>query len=175
MYYGANNTYKALRIVGKDYNLYYSVWCTNEHELYDLTVSPSIPSPPISLTDKIPQNDPHQLNNLYPTTSYTLSSTPEPTILNIPISKVLPRLDALLLVTKSCKAHTCVDPWSVIHPKGDVKTLGDALNVKFDGFYRSLKEERKVGFTKCELGYIKESEGVQELGVVFDEDVKYEL
>ena len=34
-----NNTYKAIRIVSKEYNLYYSVWCTNEHELYDLNVS----------------------------------------------------------------------------------------------------------------------------------------
>lgn len=36
--YGSNNTYKALRLIGKNYNIYYSVWCTNEHELYDLTV-----------------------------------------------------------------------------------------------------------------------------------------
>jgi N-acetylglucosamine-6-sulfatase len=36
--YGPNNTYKALRVVGSNYSLYYSVWCTNEHELYDLTV-----------------------------------------------------------------------------------------------------------------------------------------
>jgi arylsulfatase A-like enzyme len=35
----ANNTYKALRIVSDSWNLYYSVWCTNEHELYDLNVS----------------------------------------------------------------------------------------------------------------------------------------
>lgn len=34
-----NNTYKAVRIIGKDYDLYYSVWCTNEHELYDIKVS----------------------------------------------------------------------------------------------------------------------------------------
>ncbi len=33
-----NNTYKAIRVIGKEYNLYYSVWCTNEHELYDLIV-----------------------------------------------------------------------------------------------------------------------------------------
>jgi arylsulfatase A-like enzyme len=33
-----NNTYKALRIVSDSWNLYYSVWCTNEHELYDLEV-----------------------------------------------------------------------------------------------------------------------------------------
>lgn len=34
-----NNTYKAIRIASEEYNLYYSVWCTNEHELYDLNVS----------------------------------------------------------------------------------------------------------------------------------------
>lgn len=33
-----NNTYKALRIISQEYNLYYSVWCTGEHELYDLNV-----------------------------------------------------------------------------------------------------------------------------------------
>lgn len=34
-----NNTYKALRLIGDTYNLYYSVWCTNETELYDMTVN----------------------------------------------------------------------------------------------------------------------------------------
>jgi hypothetical protein len=34
-----NNTYKAIRVIGKDYNLYYSVWCHGEHELYDLKVN----------------------------------------------------------------------------------------------------------------------------------------
>jgi arylsulfatase A-like enzyme len=34
-----NNTYKAVRVIGKNYNLYYSVWCSGEHQLYDLTVS----------------------------------------------------------------------------------------------------------------------------------------
>lgn len=34
-----NNTYKALRVIGPEYNLYYAVWCNNEHELYDLSVS----------------------------------------------------------------------------------------------------------------------------------------
>ncbi len=29
-----NNTYKSLSLLGSGYNLYYSVWCTNEHELY---------------------------------------------------------------------------------------------------------------------------------------------
>jgi len=33
-----NNTYKALRIVADEYDLAYMVWCTNEHELYDMKV-----------------------------------------------------------------------------------------------------------------------------------------
>jgi N-acetylglucosamine-6-sulfatase len=33
-----NNTYKAVRVIGQGYNLYYSVWCNNEHELYNLEV-----------------------------------------------------------------------------------------------------------------------------------------
>lgn len=33
-----NNTYKGLRLISPDFNLYYSVWCSGEHELYDLTV-----------------------------------------------------------------------------------------------------------------------------------------
>lgn len=33
-----NNTYKAIRVISDDYNLYYAVWCTNEKELYDLKV-----------------------------------------------------------------------------------------------------------------------------------------
>lgn len=34
-----NNTYKSVRLIGDGFDLYYSVWCNNEHELYDLTVS----------------------------------------------------------------------------------------------------------------------------------------
>jgi N-acetylglucosamine-6-sulfatase len=33
-----NHTYKALRVIGEDYNLRYTVWCNGEHELYDLQV-----------------------------------------------------------------------------------------------------------------------------------------
>jgi arylsulfatase A-like enzyme len=33
-----NHTYKALRVVGNDYNLLYTVWCSGEHELYDMLV-----------------------------------------------------------------------------------------------------------------------------------------
>lgn len=33
-----NNTYKATRIIGPRYSLYYSIWCNNEHALYDMNV-----------------------------------------------------------------------------------------------------------------------------------------
>ncbi|KAL3427443.1 Arylsulfatase 3 [Phlyctema vagabunda] len=150
--FGSNNTYKALRVIGENYNLFYSVWCTNEHELYDLTT------------------DPYQINNLYVTTK----SLPEPSIMGIPLSKVLPRLDALLMVTKSCKGATCVKPWRVLHPQGDVETLGDALRGEFDTFYEQ-ELQQKVSFDKCELGYIVQSEGPQAHQLAFGESLKYEL
>lgn len=42
--YFPNNTYKHVRVIGNDYDLAYAVWCTNEHELYDMTVRHPIPS-----------------------------------------------------------------------------------------------------------------------------------
>ncbi len=33
---GLNNTYKSLRVIGEDYDLAYTVWCSNEHELYEM-------------------------------------------------------------------------------------------------------------------------------------------
>ena len=36
-----NNTYYSLRVVGEDYSFYYSVWCDNEHEMYEMIVSVS--------------------------------------------------------------------------------------------------------------------------------------
>jgi N-acetylglucosamine-6-sulfatase len=65
-------------------------------------------------------------------------------------------LDALVVVLKSCKGETCIQPWKVLHPEGDVKSLVDSLKPGFDVFYH---EQPKVSFSKCELGYIKESEG----------------
>lgn len=39
-----NHTYKALRVIGEGYNLRYTVWCSGEHELYDLQVSRPVSS-----------------------------------------------------------------------------------------------------------------------------------
>lgn len=77
------------------------------------------------------------------------------TILGVSMRKVQERLDALLLVLKTCKGRTCRRPWEALHPDGRVKTLVDALNPKFDNFY---KRQHKVKYERCEKGYRPEFE-----------------
>ncbi|KAL3420736.1 arylsulfatase [Phlyctema vagabunda] len=136
-----NNTYKGLRIIGEGYNLYYSIWCNNEHELYDM------------------DSDPYQLDNLLLKRADTDSGLSRSTVLGLPISKVVARLDSLLFVLKSCKSDTCVTPWRSLHPKGDVLTLNDALSIHYDSLYEV--EQKKVIFNRCERGYIVDAEGPQ--------------
>ena len=81
-------------------------------------------------------------------------------ILGRPVSKLIHRLDALLLVLKSCKGSTCTRPWHVLHPSGDVQNLKEALGSKFDFFYE--KEQAKAEFSRCEPGYILDAEGPQD-------------
>lgn len=75
------------------------------------------------------------------------------------------RLDALMMVLKSCKRRECTDPWAVLHPEGGIKSLKDALVDKYDAFYHA---QPKVAFTSCELGYLKDAEGPQNVNV-FDQ------
>ncbi|KAH8663062.1 alkaline-phosphatase-like protein [Tricladium varicosporioides] len=135
-----NNTYKALRLIGEGYNFYYSVWCTGETELYDMV------------------NDPDQLHNLIPSALSPHPQLSPATFLGRSVNEIITRLDALLLVIKSCKGITCHEPWKVLHPRGDIAGLRDALHSKLDEFYEA---QPKVAFTKCELGHIVESEGPQ--------------
>ncbi|KAF3010388.1 hypothetical protein E8E15_001426 [Penicillium rubens] len=133
-----NNTYKSVRLLGEGYNLYYSVWCNNEHELYDLST------------------DPYQLNNLYPTTSH--AGINETRILGRSLNQAINRLDALLMVLKSCQGVTCIQPWDVLQPVDPVSTLQHALNKEYDGFYGA---QPQVSFDWCDSGYIVEAEGAQ--------------
>ncbi|KAF3017781.1 hypothetical protein E8E14_008686 [Neopestalotiopsis sp. 37M] len=52
------------------------------------------------------------------------------------------RLNALLLVMKSCEKDTCRDPWGVIQPPNAaperVSSLGDALDPKYDDFFATF-------------------------------------
>ncbi|KAJ2997326.1 hypothetical protein NUW58_g683 [Xylaria curta] len=125
-----NNTYKAMRVVGKSYNLHYQVWCNNEHELYDLTTDPG-----------------QMVNLLHP--DERLHST----LLSLPLDKVVQRLDSLLFVLKSCRAQTCIHPWRALHPGGDVETLKDALSLRFDEFYQKRAERIKFDrWRDCDVG-----------------------
>ncbi|KIW48420.1 uncharacterized protein PV06_01006 [Exophiala oligosperma] len=145
-----NNTYKGLRLIGDGYSLYYSVHCTGEHEFYD-----SI-------------NDPGQLVNLFDdrdvSAAYSLRGRP--------FDEIIHRLDALMMVLKSCKSESCLKPWDALHSSGNVATLKDALHPDFDAFY---KAQPKVAFTSCELGYIREAEGPQDANVLGSAATRLEL
>ncbi|KAB8079676.1 alkaline-phosphatase-like protein [Aspergillus leporis] len=130
----SNNTYKSARVLGDGYSLYYSVWCHGEHELYDLT------------------SDPYQIHNIYTSKNSTSH------LLGRPLQTVVARLDALLLVLKSCQGPTCIKPWNVIHPDGSVKGLKDALDAKYDTFYQ---KQPKVSYDECLDGYLISNEGAQ--------------
>ena len=135
-----NTTYKALRIMGDGYNFYYSVWCSNQHELYNMS------------------NDSAQLNNLY--VDYTYQPQEPVSKSNpFPINRLESRLDALLLVLKSCKDVTCIKPWLALHPSGNVDSLPDAMNSTYDQFYE--QQQNRISFTSCEPGYIISAEGPQ--------------
>ncbi|RMJ21834.1 Arylsulfatase, partial [Aspergillus sp. HF37] len=116
------NTYKSIRILGEGYNLYYSVWCSNEHELYDLA------------------NDPYEIHNLYHGQS---QNETDPQLFGRDLSTLVPRLDALLMVLKSCKGNTCIKPWGILHPDGSVQSLTDSMDERYDKFY---EDQPKVSY-----------------------------
>ena len=83
-----------------------------------------------------------------------------PSDTSISLRKLLHRLDALLMVTKSCKGDRCRRPWAAIHRDGTVRTLSVAMREEFDTFYESVG--LRVAYDHCEAGYIKSAEGEQE-------------
>ncbi|OAA37401.1 arylsulfatase precursor [Metarhizium rileyi] len=123
-------TYKTLRVDTEDYAFMYTVWCTNEHELYNMKL------------------DPFQMNNLYGSNSTTSS---------FEISQLSARLDTLLLTLKACKGIVCRRPWQTLFPTGNVSSLMDAMDPSYDDFF--LLSQPRVAFTMCSLGYIAEAEG----------------
>ncbi|OAG38719.1 hypothetical protein AYO21_07072 [Fonsecaea monophora] len=171
-----NHTYKALRVIGDGYDLLYTVWCSNEHELYDMT------------------KDPWQMDNIYVerTRSYNLAmpaagfsdrpssatslATTEQILSSInvttTISYLLSRLDALLLVLKTCQVDECRYPWSALHPAGSVHSLRDALDSRFDEFYRTRP---KVQYDRCERGYFPASEGAMWDGSMSFRSMEHEV
>ncbi|KAI0145097.1 alkaline-phosphatase-like protein [Xylariaceae sp. FL1272] len=168
-----NHTYKALRLVGDGYDFLYTVWCTGEHELYDLV------------------HDPYETRNLFPNNPWfptpynttgpwissmysssaqqSYSSTAHKSIFSHPslqrksnvletasLKQLVSRLDSLVLVLKTCVARTCTHPWEVLHPAGNVQSLVEALDPVYDHFYE--KRQDRVKFDSCLSGYLVSNE-----------------
>ncbi|KAJ7148719.1 hypothetical protein C8R43DRAFT_1128949 [Mycena crocata] len=157
---------ESARVIGPKDNLFYTVWCDNSHDLFDMDA------------------DPYQLENLFTNdtaSSLGVSKNPSYSVVARDINhlwshsrrrlqnhasvtddfpQLAARLDALTMVPKSCKADACRKPWNVLHPDGDVKNPADAMADKFDDFYAS---QRKVSFSECSYGYLIETEGPQDV------------
>ncbi|KAH8673257.1 alkaline-phosphatase-like protein [Ilyonectria robusta] len=131
--YYRNNTYKGLRIVSEEYSIYYSVWCTNETEFFDLKA------------------DQYQVQNL----AAPGSNPSAYQIAGRPLDQILTRLNALIMVLKTCKDRVCTYPWESLHPDGSVQSLKQSLNGRFDEFYSN---QPQMWFSDCSLGYFMEAE-----------------
>lgn len=164
-----NHTYKALRIMGNGYSLLYTVWCSNEHELYDLMQDPwqmhniyemegtsQFIIPPTSEGENEEEGN-HSVSDLSLSTYLVQSHMSMYGSLSTTIAQLVSRLDTLLLLLKTCKMDECRVPWKIVHPHGDVRNLREALDPSFDHFYQTRP---KVQYERCEKGYIPESEGV---------------
>ncbi|KAF4915942.1 Arylsulfatase [Colletotrichum viniferum] len=81
------------------------------------------------------QDDPHELVNLINSTDTSHQ-------------RLLTRLNAILLVTKSCTQGTCREPWTVLQPpnSSQITTLTQALSCDHDAFFASILQ---VHFNEC--------------------------
>lgn len=73
------------------------------------------------------------------------------------LSSLVHRLDSLLMVLKTCIGRQCTHPWESLFPSGEVTSLSDALDPRYDDFF--AERVARVHFDQCERGYIAESEG----------------
>lgn len=64
-------------------------------------------------------------------------------------ARLIDRLNAILLVTKSCAENTCRQPWALLQPgrrKDEILSLRQAMNTKYDRFF---SEFPRVAFKEC--------------------------
>lgn len=73
------------------------------------------------------------------------------------LTSLVARLDALIMVLKTCHGQNCVRPWEVLHPDGDVRSLAEAMDQRYDHFY--VSQQQHVRFEQCETTLIPGSEG----------------
>ncbi|KAK5173343.1 uncharacterized protein LTR77_002024 [Saxophila tyrrhenica] len=131
-----NNTYKALRLMSDEQSFYYSTWCTGEREFYDM------------------RTDSQQLHN-------RLADKPEGSAVEYygrSERELFHRLEALLMVLKSCKMDSCRDPWATLFPGGEVVDIRGAMNSTYDAFF---KDQPKISYSSCIDGHVVAEEGPQ--------------
>lgn len=115
-----NNTYKTIRVVGTEQNWAYAVWCNGQTELYNIT------------------GDPYELTNLARGDNVTTEH-----------QRLINRLNALLMVTKSCEQDRCRDPWAQLDPANGTATLTSlvaAMDSSYDDYFSAFE---KVSFDTC--------------------------
>jgi len=83
-----------------------------------------------------PDADPYELVNLAHEPEY---------------ARIVNRLNALLMVTKSCETNSCRDPWSLLKPSSDsdsapLVSFAQALDEEYDSFFENFA---KVSFDTC--------------------------
>ena len=74
-------------------------------------------------------------------------------MLGRPIDRLLHRLDALVLVLKTCTGNECRWPWRQLHPDNVVQNLTAALDVRYDEFYANSYKQARVGWLECYTGF----------------------
>lgn len=108
-----NATYKSLRIVGSEFAYLYTHWCYSNE---------------IELYNTI--DDPYELKNL--------ARNPDKDT-----QKLLHRMNAMLLVQKSCSTTVCQNPWTILLANTSlpvVTTLKDAMNTIYDEHFASFPQ-----------------------------------
>ena len=102
--------------------------------------------------------DPYQLTNLHPNAptegnKKNAYGSGMKTLLGRSVEQVIHRLDALVLVLKTCTGDQCRFPWNQLHPDNSVQNLSAALHERYDQFYRDSYSIAKVGWQECYSGF----------------------
>ena len=105
-------------------SFFYSKWCTGEKEFYNMNTDPSQMK--------------NRLGNPARGTAATYYGRAE--------AQLFTRLDALLMVAKSCKQDSCRNPWPTLFPNGQVTSLSGAMAAQYDTFFAN---QPKVSYSSC--------------------------
>ncbi|KAF9578409.1 hypothetical protein BGW38_005794 [Lunasporangiospora selenospora] len=134
------NAYKSVRLIGQSYNLLYTVWCTGEHEYYDLV------------------KDPFQIKNIYHTTKSSVLNRLDALLNVLRTCKGPTCRDPWAVIHKvenEQEAEKEKNNKLGRHHHRRVRSLNDALSKKYDKFYSTLP---KFGYKSCLDYYLTENE-----------------